>query len=122
MLVKSKKSTENLVNLEETLQRLEKSQLSINPEKCSFGVTSGKFLGFMINERGIEPNPDKIDAIMQIEAPKSNKEIQGLAGSLVALNKFISRSEDQNLPFFLKLRQASKDEFIWDERCAKSFE
>ncbi|GAA0148957.1 hypothetical protein LIER_36835 [Lithospermum erythrorhizon] len=54
-------------------KRLEKGQLRINPEKCSFGVISDKFLGFMISERGIEPNPDKIEAIMQMEAPKSYK-------------------------------------------------
>ncbi|GAA0155088.1 hypothetical protein LIER_12904 [Lithospermum erythrorhizon] len=57
-----------------------------------------------------------------MEAPKSYKEVQRLAGCLVALNRFISRSGDQNLPFFRKLRQASKDEFVWDEECAKSFE
>ncbi|GAA0154464.1 hypothetical protein LIER_12436 [Lithospermum erythrorhizon] len=67
MLVKSKKSSENLVNLEDTLQSLERSQLRINPEKCSFGVTLGKFLGFMIT-------------IMQMKAPRSYKEVQQLAG------------------------------------------
>ncbi|GAA0169265.1 hypothetical protein LIER_23789 [Lithospermum erythrorhizon] len=75
MLVKSKRSSEHLANLEETLQKLERSLLCINPEKCSFGVTSGIFLGFMISERGIELNPDKIEAIMQMEAPKSYKEM-----------------------------------------------
>ncbi|GAA0175283.1 hypothetical protein LIER_41887 [Lithospermum erythrorhizon] len=99
MLVKSKRSCERLANLEETLQRLERSQLRINPDKCFFGVTLGKFLGFMISERGIEPNPDKVEAIMQMKAPKSYKEVQGLVGYLVALNKFISRSRDQNLTF-----------------------
>ncbi|GAA0146969.1 hypothetical protein LIER_06784 [Lithospermum erythrorhizon] len=122
MLVKSKKSSEHLLNLEETLQRLEKSQLRINLEKCSFGVTSGIFIGFMISERGIEPNPDKIDAIMPMEAPKSYKEVQRLAGCMVALNWFISRSGDRNMPFFRKLRQDSKNEFVWDEECVRAFE
>ncbi|GAA0138842.1 hypothetical protein LIER_00508 [Lithospermum erythrorhizon] len=122
MLVKSKKHGEHLENLEETLMKLRESQLRINPEKCSFGVTSGKFLGFMISERGIEPNLDKIDAIVQMQAPKSYKEVQRLVGCLVALNRFISQSGDRNLPFFRKLRQASREEFTWDEECSKSFE
>ncbi|GAA0167777.1 hypothetical protein LIER_22636 [Lithospermum erythrorhizon] len=57
-----------------------------------------------------------------MEALKSYEEVQRLAGCLVALNRFISRSGDRNLPFFRKLRQASKDEFVWDEECAKAFE
>ncbi|GAA0148772.1 hypothetical protein LIER_36794 [Lithospermum erythrorhizon] len=100
MLVNSKKQGEHLENLEETLMKLRETQLCINREKCSFGVTSGKFLGFMISERGIEPNPDKIDAIVEMQVPKSYKEVQRLAGCLVALNRFISLFGDKNLPFF----------------------
>ncbi|GAA0186490.1 hypothetical protein LIER_33778 [Lithospermum erythrorhizon] len=122
MLVKSKKCSEYLKNLEETLKKLKKSQLCINPVKCSLGVTSGMFLGFMISERGIKPNSDKINVIMQMEAPGSYKEVQWLAGCLVSLNRFISRSADRNLPFLRKLRQAMKDELVWDEECAKPFE
>ncbi|GAA0162624.1 hypothetical protein LIER_39448 [Lithospermum erythrorhizon] len=57
-----------------------------------------------------------------MQAPKSYKQVQHLAGCLVALNRFISRSGDRNLSFFLKLREASRKEFIWDEECAKAFE
>ncbi|GAA0171363.1 hypothetical protein LIER_25413 [Lithospermum erythrorhizon] len=58
MLVKNKVTEDHLNNLRESLDRLRDCRLRINPEKCSFGVTLGKFLGFMISERGIEPNPN----------------------------------------------------------------
>ncbi|GAA0144397.1 hypothetical protein LIER_04855 [Lithospermum erythrorhizon] len=112
MLVKSQKREDHLGNLRETLEVLRSSRLRINPEKCSFGVTSGKFLGFMIRKRGIEPNPDKIEAILNREPPKSYKEVQRLTGCLAALSRFISKSGDRNLSFFRKIRQVSKEPFI----------
>ncbi|GAA0176483.1 hypothetical protein LIER_29465 [Lithospermum erythrorhizon] len=66
MLVKNKTNADHLRNLRETFNRLRESQLKVNPEKCSFGVVSGKFLGYMIGERGIEPNPDKIQALLMM--------------------------------------------------------
>ena len=48
--------------------------MKLNPSKCAFGVSSGKFLGFMVSQRGIEANPDKIQAILDMEPPKNIKE------------------------------------------------
>ncbi|GAA0155892.1 hypothetical protein LIER_13513 [Lithospermum erythrorhizon] len=62
ILVKSKVRDDHLNILRESLERLRDCRMRINPEKCSFGLTSGKFLGFIISKRGIELNPDKIDA------------------------------------------------------------
>ena len=75
MLIKSKKRNEHLKNVRETLSRLRACGLRINPEKCSFGVSSGKFLGYMISQRGIEPNPDKIKALQDMREPTSYKDI-----------------------------------------------
>ncbi|GAA0173042.1 hypothetical protein LIER_26742 [Lithospermum erythrorhizon] len=69
MLVKSKVKVDHLENLRETFEQLRKSKLRINPDKCSFGVTLGKFLGYMISEREIEPNPDKIKEILNMQPP-----------------------------------------------------
>ncbi|GAA0140992.1 hypothetical protein LIER_02236 [Lithospermum erythrorhizon] len=74
MLIKSKVKDDHLSNLRESLERLRDCRLRINPEKCYFGVTSGNFLGFMITERGIEPNPDKIDPLRGIDPPNTYKE------------------------------------------------
>ncbi|GAA0166191.1 hypothetical protein LIER_21405 [Lithospermum erythrorhizon] len=95
MLVKSRVKAEHLVNLRETFNQLRKSKLKVNPEKCSFGVVSGKFLGYMISARGIEPNPDKIKALMDMQPPKSYKELQKLTGCLAALNRFIAKSGEK---------------------------
>ncbi|XP_056697680.1 uncharacterized protein [Spinacia oleracea] len=62
MIVKSKQREEHLADLRETFETLRKYQMRLNPKKCVFGVTAGKFLGFLIDERGIEANPDKVQA------------------------------------------------------------
>uniref|UniRef100_A0A2N9F6A1 Uncharacterized protein n=1 Tax=Fagus sylvatica TaxID=28930 RepID=A0A2N9F6A1_FAGSY len=74
MLVKSKEEDVHLDDLRETFQTLRKYQMKLNPSKCAFGVYSGKFLGFMVSQRGIEANPDKIKAILEMQPPKSTKE------------------------------------------------
>ena len=106
MLVKSKKEDSHLDDLGETFRMLRKYQMKLNPSKCAFGVYSGKFLGFMVSHRGIEANLDKIKAILEMQPPKTTKEIQRLTGRVVALNRFISRSIDKCLPFFKTLKRA----------------
>ncbi|GAA0187550.1 hypothetical protein LIER_34838 [Lithospermum erythrorhizon] len=76
MLVKSKEKGHHLENLRETFEQLRFSRLRINPEKCSFEVTSGKFLGYKISESGIEPNSNKIKALLNMEPPRSYKDVQ----------------------------------------------
>ena len=67
MIVKSRQAKEHPQDLKEILDVLRKFNLKLNPEKCVFGVKSGKFLGFMVSQRGIEANPDKIQAIINME-------------------------------------------------------
>uniref|UniRef100_A0A2N9I9G2 Uncharacterized protein n=1 Tax=Fagus sylvatica TaxID=28930 RepID=A0A2N9I9G2_FAGSY len=90
----------------------------LNPSKCVFGVSSGKFLGFMVSQRGIEANPDKIKAVLEMTPPRSTKEVQSLTGRVAALNRFVSRATDKCLPFFKTLRKA----FVWTDECQESFE
>ena len=66
--------------------------MKLNPKKCAFGVSSGKFLGFMVSQRGIEANPDKIQAILDMEPPKNIKEVQSLTGQVAVLNRFVSKA------------------------------
>ena len=76
IVVKSKSKDTLIQDLEETFENLRKIQLKLNPEKCVFGVPSGKLLGFFVSQRGIKANPDKIKAIEQIEAPKRVKDVR----------------------------------------------
>jgi len=64
--------------------------MKLNPSKCTFKVVSGKFLGFMVLQRGIKANPDKIQAILSMEPPKNVKDVQSLTRQVAALNRFAS--------------------------------
>ena len=90
MVIKSKVVSEHIQDLEEAFSMLKKYQLRLNASKCSFRVSSRKFLGFMITHRGIEVNPDLIKAINDLHLPRNPKEVQRLTSMTVALNRFIS--------------------------------
>ncbi|XP_075649645.1 putative mitochondrial protein AtMg00860 [Castanea sativa] len=92
--------------------------MKLNPSKCAFGVTVGKFLGFMVSQRGIEVNPDKIQAIMEMAPPRNVKEVQSLNVKVAALNRFISRATNKCLPFFRTLKKS----FEWTTECQQEFE
>ena len=106
MLVKSLRENDHLDDLRETFNTLRSYNMKLNPNKCAFGVTAGKFLGFMVSQRGIEVNPKKIRAIMELEPPKMVKEVQSLNGKIVALNRFVLKATDKCLPFFCTLRKS----------------
>ena len=106
IVVKTKDRATLVQNLEETFANLRKINLKLNPEKCVFGVPSGKLLGFFVSQHGIEANPDKIKAIEQIEAPKRIKDVRRLTGCVAAMSRFISKSAECALPFFRILKKA----------------
>nr|XP_023887399.1 uncharacterized protein LOC111999501 [Quercus suber] len=118
MLVKSLDEGSHLDDLQETFETLRRYKMKLNPSKCAFGVSSGKFLGFMVSERGIEANPDKIQAILDMEPPKNIKEVQSLTGRVAALNRFVSKATDKCLPFFKILRKV----FEWTDDCQRAFQ
>ena len=80
--------------------------MKLNPGKCAFGVLLGKFLDFMVSQQGVEANPDKIRAILEMTPLMIVKEVQSLNGRVVVLNRFASRVTDKCLPFFKTLKQA----------------
>ena len=106
MLVKSLRENDHLDDLSETFNTLRSYNMKLNPNKCAFGVTAGKFLGFMVSQRGIKVNPKKIQAIMELEPPKTVKEVQSLNSKITALNRFVSKAIDKCLPFFRTLRKS----------------
>ena len=104
IVVKTKDRLTLIQDLEETFANLRKINLKLNPEKCVFGVPSGKLLVFFVSHRGIESNPDKIKAIEQLQAPKTVKDVRQLTGCVAALNRFISMSAKCALPLFKILK------------------
>ena len=69
--------------------------MKLNPTKCAFRVSTGKFLGFIVNSRRIEANIEKIRAVLDIRSPSNTKEVQRLTRRIVALSHFVSRSSDK---------------------------
>ena len=120
MLVKSTTIEHHLRDLKETFSDLRLYNMKLNPEKCTFGVEARKFLGFMLSRRGIEANPEKVRAILEMPPPKSVKDIQKLTRRIAALHRFISRAADKCLPFFKILRHAAR--FTWDDKCNDTFQ
>ena len=80
MLVKSVRETQHLDDLQETFHTLRQYKMKLNPSKCTFGVASGKFLSFMVSQKGIEANPNKIQAILNMQPQKNIKDVQSLIG------------------------------------------
>ena len=100
MLVKSERETQHLDDRQETFNTLRRYKMKLNPRQCAFGVASGKFLSFMVSQRGIEANLDKIQAILNMEPLKHIKEVQSLIGRVAAINRFVSKDTDKCLSFF----------------------
>ncbi|XP_077246044.1 uncharacterized protein LOC143885887 [Tasmannia lanceolata] len=101
-------------------QILRRARMKLNPAKCAFGVTSGKFLGFMVSQRGIEANPEKIQAILDMEPPTTAVEVQRLAGRITALGRFMPKSAEKCQPFFKQLKNIR--EFEWTPACQEAFD
>jgi Reverse transcriptase (RNA-dependent DNA polymerase). len=90
VVVKTKQKDDLIADLEETFASIRAFKRELNPEKCIFGVPSGKLLGFMVSQRGIQANPEKINAILNMKPPNSQKDVQKLTGCMAALSRFVS--------------------------------
>ena len=117
MLVKSRRGDDHLDDLKETFDTLRSYNMKLNLSKCAFGVMAEKFLRFMVSQRGIEVNPDKIWAIIEMAPRRNLKEVQSLNGKVAALNRFVSRATDKCLPFFHTLKKS----FEWTVECQQAF-
>ena len=100
MLVKSVKAELHIIHLAEVFRILKSYNMRLNPAKWDFGVSVGKFLGFIVNSRGIEVNPYKIKVVLDMLPPSNVKEIQRLTGRIAALSRFVSKVSDKCQPFF----------------------
>jgi hypothetical protein len=117
MLVKSVRAAGHIADLRETFKTLRSHKMKLNPAKCAFGVSSRIFLGFMVSQKGIEANPKKVRAILELQLPQTTKQLHQLTGRIAALSRFISRSTDKCFPFFKILKKA----FEWNNKCEEAF-
>jgi hypothetical protein len=113
--VMSKKQDGLIADLQETFNNLRKYNMMLNPTKCIFGVPAGQILGFIVSHRGIEVNPEKIKAILDISRPNDLKDVHRLTGCVVAVSRFISRLGEKALPLYKLMKKS--DEFR-GRRCA----
>ena len=120
LIVKTKDRENHPHDLRRVFERLHMHQLKINPLKCAFGVTSGKFLGFVVCKDSIEIDPDKVKTIIQMPPPRNLRELRGLQGRLAYIRRFISNLSGRCQPFTRLLKKDTP--FIWDQACQNAFE
>ena len=120
MIVKSKDRESHTVNLRKFFERIKEYRLRLNPQKCIFGVTTGKLLGFLVSDRRIEVDPSKIKAILEMPPPRSEKEIRGFLGRLQYISRFIAKLTSTCEPIFKLLRK--NEPHTWNDECQNTFE
>jgi hypothetical protein len=111
IVVKSKKKGDLVPDLTEVFAKLRQHGVKLNPEKCVFGVPRGMLLGFVVSECGIEANPEKISAIMDMGPIKKLKGVQRVTSCLAALSRFIARLGECSLPLYKLMKKS--DHFTW---------
>jgi hypothetical protein len=119
VVVKTTDKDDLIADLAQTFTNLRRYRWKLNPEKCVFGVPSGKLLGFMVIHRGIEANPTKVDAICRMNRPAGKKDVMKLTGMMAALGRFISKLGEKGMPFFKLLKNSNKFEST-DEAIRRS--
>ncbi|KAK1621335.1 hypothetical protein QYE76_026852 [Lolium multiflorum] len=118
--VMTRKGSDLISDLKETFDNLRRYKMMLNPLKCVFGVPAGKLLGFIVSHRGIEVNPEKIKAILNIKRPTCLKDVQRLTGCVAAISRFVSRLGEKALPLYKLLKKT--DKFVWDEEADKALQ
>nr|KYP45445.1 Transposon Ty3-I Gag-Pol polyprotein [Cajanus cajan] len=122
IIVESKRKDEHLLHLKLSFERMRKHELNMNPLKFAFGVTTRKFLGFIVHQKGIEVDKNKTKAIMETRPPPNKKELQSLMGKINFLRRFISNLSGKTKVFSPLLRLKKEEEFRWEEEHQKAFE
>ena len=115
IIVKSKDRENHTTNLKKLFERIKEYRLRLNPQKCIFGVTTGKLLGFLVSDKGIEVNLSKIKAILEMPPPKIEKEIKGFLGRLQYISQLITKLTSTCEPIFKLLRK--NEPHTWNDEC-----
>ncbi|RDY04085.1 Retrovirus-related Pol polyprotein, partial [Mucuna pruriens] len=120
MIAKSKSLEQHIEDLRKLFVRLHKYKLRLNPANCTFSVKTGKLLGFVVSERGIEVDPDKVKAIREMHIPRTDSKVQGFLGRVNFIARFIFQLTATCNPMLKLLRK--KQKLKWDLECQKAFE
>jgi hypothetical protein len=120
IVIMSEREQDHIAGLTETFDNMRRNGLKLNPEKCIFGIRKGQLLGCMVSKRGIQANPQKIEALRRMQPPSSRKEVQRLTGRIASLDRFISKAAERSLPFFKVLRANST--FQWGPEQQQAFD
>nr|KYP51264.1 Retrotransposable element Tf2 [Cajanus cajan] len=120
MVIKSTSGTDHLKDLRTIFDEVRRHHMRLNPAKCTFGVAGGKFLGFMLSKRGIEANPDKCQAIINMQSHRNIKEVHRLAGRIASLARFLPCMAEKSRPIMTLLKKATK--FRWNDECELAFQ
>nr|XP_025635517.1 uncharacterized protein LOC112729558 [Arachis hypogaea] len=120
ILAKTTRPDDLLNDLASVFASLRQHGMRLNPLKCAFAMEAGKFLGFMITQRGVEANPEKCQAILQMRSPGCIKDVQRLAGRLTSLSRFLGASATKALPFFNLMKKGIA--FEWTPACEEAFQ
>uniref|UniRef100_A0A2N9H8N1 Uncharacterized protein n=1 Tax=Fagus sylvatica TaxID=28930 RepID=A0A2N9H8N1_FAGSY len=120
IVVKSKKREDHLGILRKVFDRCRLYKLKMNPLKCAFGVSAGKFLGFLVHNRGIDVDPAKASAIATMKAPTSHKELKSFLGRLSYIRRFIPGLAAVTAVFAPLMKKGVP--FIWSTACQQAFE
>jgi dsDNA-binding SOS-regulon protein len=120
VVITTRKEESLISDLAETFDNLNRYKLKLNPTKCSFDVSAGQLLGFLVSARGIEANPEKIQAILTMGKPTKLHNMQKLAGRVAALSRFVARLGEKALPFYALMKK-SDDKFEWIEEADVAF-
>nr|GEU73827.1 reverse transcriptase domain-containing protein [Tanacetum cinerariifolium] len=110
MVIKSKTEPKMIKDVEETLLRLKKGNIKLNPQKCSFKMEEGKFLRYIVTFEGIRANSEKAKAVINMPSPRNLKQMQRLSDKLPALNRFLSKAAKKALPCLDTLKKSLKKE------------
>jgi hypothetical protein len=111
IVVKSRKANDLVDDLRIAFECLRANGVKLNPEKCVFGVPRGMLLGYIVSQRGIEPNPEKVSALERMGPIRDLKGVQRVLGCLAALSRFISRLGEKGLSLYRLLRKSER--FSW---------
>ncbi|XP_021658430.2 uncharacterized protein LOC110648488 [Hevea brasiliensis] len=120
MIIKSRGAESHVAMVRKVFERLRKYRLKLNPIKCVFGAKLGKLLGFIVSEKGIEIDPDKVKAIQEMPAPQTKKEVRSFLGKLKYISRFISNLTARAEPIFKLLRK--NNSATWNDDCQEAFE
>ena len=119
IVIKSAGLNHHLADLRLALERMCRYGLKMNPLKCAFGVSAGKFLGFIIHEKGIEIGPKRIEAMKKVEAPTCKKDLQKFLDKVNFLRRFISNLSGKIDAFTPILWLKDDTEFTWWGKTAR---